>query len=135
MFPRERWMVDGVIELERLLPGFDPMRMGRVESIHLELDGEALFTVRIGTAYCVSSHREILLELTFYRAREVTIPVLGSLDLSELEVRDISDRQLEGIQREVINHGPDRFSLLCRNVEVTQVRSRDGEVLYATDRL
>ena len=79
----------------------------------------------------MSAHCDVLLELTFFGAREVTLPVLGSLDLSELEVRDITDRQMEGIQREAINHGNDRFTLVCRKAQVTQVRACDGEVLYA----
>lgn len=129
MITKDRWMVDGVEELERVLPGFDPVRLGRVEALHLDFDREGSLTVRIRAEYWTSTLPEMLLELTFYGARQVIIPVLGTFDLSELEVRDISDRQLEEIQREVVNHGPERFSLLCRQAEMTQLLSRDGDVL------
>lgn len=122
-------MVDGLAELEGLLPGFDPLRLGRVESLHLDLDEQGLVTVRVQAPYGLSTEREVLLELTFFGAREVTVPTLGSLDISELEVRDVSDRQLEGIHREVVNHGGERFALLCRNAKVTRALSRDGELL------
>jgi len=129
MIHKERWMVDGVEELEEVLPDFEPMRLGRVRSLYLDVDKDNSIIVRIRAEYCAPSRSDILLELIFDDARQINIPEFGMLDLSELEIRDISDRQLEGLRREVVNHGPDRFSLLCRKAKIGAVLSQEGDSL------
>jgi hypothetical protein len=129
MIQNERWVVDGVEKLEEVLPDFEPMCLGSVRSLYLNFDRNNSITVQIRAEYCTPNRSDLLIELIFCDARQVSIPELGTLDLSELEVRDISDRQLEGLQREVVNHGPDRFSLLCRQVKMGAVLSQEGDTL------
>jgi len=124
MTRRERWAVGNADDIERLLPGFEPMRLGRVESIYLDFDKDGTLTVRLRAEYWTPTPPELIVEITFFGARQVSLPVLGLLDISELEIIDISDRQLEGIQREVINHGSERFSLFCKEAKITDVVER-----------
>jgi hypothetical protein len=129
MIHKERWMVDGLEELEEVLPDFEPMRLGTVRSLYLDFDKDNSITVRIRAEYSAPSRSDVLLELIFCDARQVSIPELGVLDLSELEIRDISDRQLEGLHRELVNHGSERFSLLCRQAKMGAVLSQEGDSL------
>jgi hypothetical protein len=126
-------MIDGAEELERVLPGFEPFRLGRVEVLHIDFDNSGSINARIRIVYWMPGPPEILIELTFYSVRQMRIPELGSsaFELSELEIRDVSDRGLEGVQREVLDHGPGRFALLCHRVMVTAVLAREGEKLIS----
>jgi hypothetical protein len=126
MIHKERWLVDGVEELEEVLPDFEPMRLGSVRSLHTDFDQNNSITVRVRVEYSAPNRSDVLVELILCDARQIIIPELGVLDLSELEIRDISDRQLEGLRREVVNHGPDRFSLLCRQAKMGAVLSQEG---------
>jgi hypothetical protein len=130
---KDRWVVTHAQELEAVIHGFDPYRLGRVVSVRLEFDeGEDVgaFTALLRLAYWTANPPGVFVELAFEGVRQMTLPELGSarFELAEMHVTDISDRGLEGIQREVTDHSSiPRFHVLCREVKVTGVFSQGGE--------
>lgn len=126
-----RWLVDNADEVEKILPGFDPFRLGKVELLEVKFDPNGSISSRVFIEYWSDDAQELVVELVFFGIRQMKIPELGPsiFELSELEVRDIGHHGLEGIQREVIDHGADRFFLLCRSVAITNVFVRDGDAV------
>lgn len=142
----KRWVVDGVADLERELPGFEPYRLGRVEDVHLRFKNDDDGTgqrldVLIRIQYWTPEPVEYLVELAFENVRQMRMPELGSsvFDLSELEVTDVSVRGLEGIRREVRDYSTDGFFVACASVRAVAVLTRSGDsttpVWRAPDRM
>jgi len=133
---KQRWAIENSSELEQAIPGFDPYRLGRVAFVHLDfIESEddsmvGVLNVRIRVAYWMPDTSQMLVDLALYDVRQMIMPELGSavFELSELQITDVSARGLEGVRREVVDHGADRrFYILCRQVEVMGVLSRDGD--------
>jgi hypothetical protein len=130
---RARWAVTTADGFEAVIPDFEPYRLGRVTSVYFDFgeaeDDPSVFTARFRVEYWTQSPQELLVELILRGVRQMVLPELGSsiFEFGELEVTDVSDRGLEGIRREVFDHGgAHKFKALCQEVAVSGVFVRDG---------
>jgi hypothetical protein len=62
---------------------------------------------------------DLLIKVRCLDVRQVVLPVLGpSFFLGELEIEDVSGEQIEGVRWRVKDFGPDRFVILCKEIEM-----------------
>jgi hypothetical protein len=107
------------------IPDFDLYALGRILKVAAEWQeakGEGRQLIAWLTGECASPDGSRLYQLTlrFEGVRQLKLPAIidHGLWLSELEVEDVAQDQLEGVSFRVENHGTQEFLVLCRGIEV-----------------
>jgi hypothetical protein len=111
--------IEGRDKVLGIYPDFDFYHIKRVRSIGIDfIDGtDAPQPILIMTADYRVESQSYILTIFFDRIRELSLPEMSPfMSLSELEIVDIHDRQLEGVRYEVVSQFDRSFRCLCQNV-------------------
>lgn len=115
--------IDGLEDASRELGSINTYAFDRIYSVTQENDFEAGATVgrlcqsdlRIVAGYHVDDG-ERLVEIVLRQAVQLHLPDLPQF--GELEVRDVSANQMEGIRFEVVDHGENSFRCFCQSMAI-----------------
>lgn len=110
--------IDGRDRVLSVVPELDLYGAQRV--VRLEVDFGTNETARLSVEFVYDGGGpRYRLGLRFEGVRELVLPRMSSLlQLSEIEIEDVRDRMLEGINFEVVSHFDYSFRCSCREIFV-----------------
>jgi hypothetical protein len=104
------------------LRGLDLYGLGRVTEIVVRETDLDVANLEITAVYGGSDVAECRIRLRFIDIRTATLPALRpTFYLTELEIEDILSHQIEGVRYRAVCHGPERFEVLARGLELHTV--------------
>lgn len=121
--------VEGREKVLRLEPLFDFYRVERIRAVAIGYGegGDAEGTHLELTAEYHSEARRYMLTIRFEGVRELVLPEMRPfLWLPEMEIEDVTDRQLEETRFEVVSHFDRSFRCSCQKITVVSFDPVDG---------
>ena len=106
-----------------VLPGFDFYRFRKVNRLAVEGHEDISSADLILTAEYVDEApgKKAVVTVRFGGARLIRLPEMSPLFcLSELEIEDVSDDQLEGVAYRTKDYGSGEFEVLSRQLEIIE---------------
>lgn len=110
-----------VQEIKRAIPAFDSFNLRKVGNLSIAWSEDCAIALSVKYIANDSCSHEIVLALE--GVRSIKIPeISGDMWLTEFNIVDVSDQQLEGIRYEVVDEFDRSFLCLCAKVAVKSVR-------------
>lgn len=136
-----RLRITGQLAVLNVFPDFDFYNIGRVTHLAVEWsadtdDTAALLLVALYVDQTDRGNTKTAeIALHFDGVRQASLPDLSPLlYLSELEIEDLSDDQLEGVRYRAKDFGPTRFEVLSNDIRI-ECRSVGSPVADFPERL
>lgn len=120
-------VISGKENALRLVVDFDFYRLGRVSKLswesHSEGNREATANLSLTANYRTNSAKKVDVSFRFVGVRRCKLPELFPMVfLSEVEVEDVKDAQLEGVRYQIKDYGTAEFEIDCADFEITDCK-------------